>query len=98
MRPLLHVDVSTAARALLFAPQQDRDSLCARMIAGAEQADLHVKRTGRLHPEHGNGSLMAAARFWPLADEPSFDNVQYCECFEMVMRHLIRHHASPTRS
>ncbi|MFC3118291.1 hypothetical protein ACFOHS_08795 [Jhaorihella thermophila] len=46
----------------------------------------------------GNGSLMAAARSRRLADEPGFDDPDYCECFEMVLRALIEHKISRRRS
>lgn len=98
MRPVLHGDVSSAARALLLVPQSERDRFCIRMIAEAELADKHVADTGKLHPLFGNGSLMAAARSRKLGDEPSFDDVQYCQCFEMVMHHLIRFHTSRMRN
>ncbi len=98
MRPVLHGDISAAARALLAAPPPERTRLCARMIAEAELADRHVAATGRLHPVYGNGSLMAVARDRPLADEPAFDDLQYCHCFEMVLRHLIRFHISRMRN
>ncbi|MEX0307544.1 MAG: hypothetical protein AB3N12_09175 [Ruegeria sp.] len=98
MRPLLHGDICAAARALLAAPQPDRDQLSTVMIAEAELADQHVARTGRLHPVYGNGSLMAAARSRLLADEPNFDDLQYCQCFELVLRKLIRFQISQTRS
>lgn len=90
MRPVLHGDVSAAARVLLNAPPDQRERLCRRMIAEAETADGHVSKTGRLHPLFGNGSLMAAARNRRLAAEPAFDDLQYCRCFETVLRHLIR--------
>ncbi len=90
MRPVLHGDVSAAARALLAAPQADRTRLCVRMIHEAVLADGHLKRTGQLHPVFGNGSLMAVARNRALADEPGFDNLQYCQCFETVLHHLSR--------
>lgn len=94
MRPVLHGDISAAARALLAAPRHAREGVCVRMIAEAELADKHVLRTGQLHPVFGNGSLMAAARNRRLADEPGFDDVQYCQCFEMVLHHLIRFQAA----
>ncbi len=98
MRPVLHGDLSSAARALLAAPHPSRTRLCVQMIAEAELADAHVQKTGRLHPLYGNGSLMATARTRVLADEPGFDDVQYCQCFEMVLRQLIRFHISRTHS
>ena len=98
MRPILHGDVSVAARALLAAPHADRGRLCARLIAEAEVAHHHVDETGRVHPVYGNGSLMAAAMGHNLADEPSFDDVTYCQCFEMVLHYLIRFHITQRRS
>ncbi|WP_425083002.1 hypothetical protein [Ruegeria profundi] len=74
-------------------PKRSRRSLCIKMVAEAELADRHVQRTGRLHPLYGNGSLMTAARTRVLADEPGFDDLDYCQCFEMVLRQLIRRQA-----
>ncbi len=98
MRPVLHGDVSAAARALLAAPQWERQKLCALLIAEADLADQHVRRTGDLHPIFGNGSLMAAARSRRLADESDFGDIQYCQCFEMVLSQLIRFLVSRTHS
>ncbi|WP_170414271.1 DUF7742 family protein [Ruegeria atlantica] len=98
MRPVLHGDVSTAARVLLNAPPADRERLCVKMINEADLADSYVGQTGRLHPLFGNGSLMTAARARPLADEPGFDDVQYCKCFEMVLRCLVQFHITRMRS
>ena len=93
MRPVLHGDVSSAARVLLNVPESVRGGLCSRMIAEAEAADVHFRQTGRSHAVWGNGSLMGAARKRLLADEPSFACLGYCACFEMVLRALITHQA-----
>ena len=85
MRPVLHGDVSSAARVLRRVPPVRRAFLCRRMLAEAEAADRHVARHGRLHPRWGNGSLMSAARKRPLAPEPTFDDPDYCACFETVL-------------
>ena len=98
MRPVLHGDVSNAARALLKVPEGQRRDLCARLIREAEAADAHVRRHGRLHPLWGNGSLMSAARKRVLADEPGFDDIAYCRCFEMVLRALMEQKISQRRS
>ncbi|WP_298847620.1 hypothetical protein [uncultured Ruegeria sp.] len=98
MRPVLHGDVSAAARALLAVPQQDREPLCIRMIYEAELADRFLERTGKLHRVYGNGSLMAVARNRVLADEPGFDDLQYCQCFETVLHQIVRFLATRTRS
>ena len=88
MRPVLHGDVSSAARVLLTAARADRETLCRQMLGEAEQADAHVARFRRLHPLWGNGSLMSAARKRTLAAEPTFDDTEYCICFETVLRCL----------
>ena len=98
MRPVLHGDVSAAARALLRAPLADRNQLCARMMEEAEIADRYVIQTGRTHPLYGNGSLMYAARTRHLADEPSFDDLQYCLCFELVIHCLVKFHLNQKHS
>ncbi len=97
MRPVLHGDVSNAARALLRVPRGMRRDLCARLIREAEAADVYARETGSLHPVWGNGSLMSAARKRGVADEPTFDDVEYCACFELVLRGLIDRRVSPKR-
>ena len=88
MRPVLHGDVSCAARALYAAAPEGRAALCRRMLRAAELADKHRKSTGRLHPRWGNGALMAAARQHTMADEPGFDDAEYRACFIMVLQAL----------
>lgn len=88
MRPLLHGDVSCAARALYAVEPGRRAALCRRMLGAAEVADRYRTRHGRLHPRWGNGSLMAVARRHPMADEPGFDDPEYCRCFALVLEAL----------
>lgn len=90
MRPVLHGDVTSVARALLLVGEDARDGLCQRIFVQADQAEEHVRLSGRLHSSYGNGSLMAAARCYNLADEPSFDNTEYCRCFAIVLHRLMR--------
>lgn len=85
MRPVLHGDVTSVARALLWVPRQLRRDLSVQIFEQAEQADRYMQQHGRLHPKFGNGSLMAAARRYPLADEPTFDCADYCRCFSTVL-------------
>ena len=98
MRPVLHGDISNAARALLNVPGALRGPLCEKMIHEAQAADDFARREGRLHPLWGNGSLMSAARKRVLADEPGFDDLAYCQCFEMVLRGLINHRSAQSHS
>ena len=89
MRRILHGDVTSAARALLAVPQDDRGALMSQIMTSARYADCYVKRFGRVHSEWGNGSLMAAARQHPLAGEPSLSDKAYCTCLVMVLSQII---------
>ncbi len=89
MRPVLHGDVTAAARALLLVAPEAREALCRRMIEEADFADRYAKRLGRPHRLWGNGTLMAAARARPLADEPGLGEERYCRCLETVFRLLL---------
>lgn len=89
MRPILHGDVTAAARALLLVPETAREALCRRMIEEADFADRYAKRLGRPHRLWGNGTLMAAARARPLAEEPALGEERYCRCLELVFRQLL---------
>lgn len=90
MRPVLYLDVAAAARALLALPAGERDSVCGFMLRDADWADRYTRRLQRMHPVWGNGTLLAAARQWPLAAEPTFDDPAYRSCFALVLRHLDR--------
>jgi hypothetical protein len=96
LRPVLPGDVSCAARALLAVPEAARNSFLETILKGAAAAALHVQREGRLHPVWGNGSLMAAARRFPLAEEPDYSDPDYCRCTVLVLEALAC--LSPARS
>ena len=49
-----------------------------------------MRRTGRLHPDWGNGSLMGAAHKQPMAPEPGFDCADYVACWVEVLTCLGR--------
>lgn len=98
MRRVYHGDVSSAARALLALPSTLRSHACQRMLDHAEMAARHVRETGKTHPIWGDGSLMSVARKSRLPKEPSFDDADYCQCFEMVLRSLVERVSHPARS
>lgn len=97
MRPVGHGDVTAAARAMLCVPPVAREALCKRMIQEADFADRYAKRMGRPHRDWGNGTLMAAARARPLADEPHLGEERYCRCLETVFRLLLEWRVSRKR-
>ncbi|MEP2028950.1 MAG: hypothetical protein ABJI96_09635 [Paracoccaceae bacterium] len=98
MRPVLHGDVISAARALLAVPEAARVDFCAALIRRADIADKHRRQTGQVHQVWGNGSLMAAARAFPLLPEPGFDDDVYCNCVEMVLNALVKWRFSQKRN
>jgi hypothetical protein len=88
MRPVFYSDVSTAARALLAMPENERAEGCRTLIEHAAIADRYAKHLGRIHPLWGNGTLAAAARTGPLEPERSLDDPAFSCCFELVLRTL----------
>ncbi|SDY08242.1 hypothetical protein [Citreimonas salinaria] len=89
MRPLVHGDVTTAARVLLTVPPQCRHALAARMIHEAACADAYRLLTGRAHPKLGNGTLMSAALAHGPAPEPMLDNRDYLSCLGLMIDALL---------
>jgi hypothetical protein len=66
MRPVLYGDLHAAARRLSGLSAGERAGALAEMLYRAHCADRFRRRTGRGHPEWGNGSLlMAAGTGWP---------------------------------
>lgn len=95
MRPVLHGDVTAAARALYLLPEEERGSALARLMDEARWADAYRKRTGRAHPFWGDGSLMAAALRRPVAKEPVLSDADYCRCLIRVFEALVARRAQP---
>lgn len=89
MRPVLHGDMTAAARALLCFPEKRRVGVFNRMLTEAEAADKYRKSTGRCHPLWGNGSLMAAANTRPQAAEPFLDDLEYCSILALAFEGLL---------
>lgn len=87
-QPVLPGDVSAVARALLLVPPDHRVLLCRRIFGMAAEACAHVDLLRQLHPRWGDGSLSAAARRFPLADEPFLDDPAYLACTRLVLREL----------
>lgn len=70
MRPIGLGDLMAAAGALAAVAPPARAALMARLLAEAAAADAFCRREGRIHPDHGNGTLMAVALACPQAPLP----------------------------
>ncbi len=88
MRPVMHGDLVAAARVLFGAEPQQRDRVLRALFRAAETADRHRIATGRMHPDHGDGSLMAAALSQRPPPEPTLENSAYCACLAAVLTAL----------
>lgn len=97
MSPLVHGDVTAAARVLLSVPAASREALAVRLLREAACADAHRLSTGRAHPVWGNGTLMSAALAHGPAPEPALDDQDYLSCLGSVIDALLgqRARASP---
>jgi hypothetical protein len=89
MRPILINDLTSAARALLFVQPVVRGDLAAHLLQNADVGDRYTRRLGWAHAEFGDGTLSAAARKRPLANEPTLDDFAYCECLALVLQQLM---------
>jgi len=89
MRPVLHSDVVAAARVLLRLPDGCRRREMRRLLEQAAVADLYRKRLRQVHPQWGNGSLMAAAGARDMAPEKFLDDPDYCCCLMLVFEVLL---------
>ncbi|MCH2093515.1 MAG: hypothetical protein MK160_00185 [Rhodobacteraceae bacterium] len=94
MRPVLHGDLTVAARALLAAPAETRRDLVDRIIEDANAAHQHLFQTGRVHPVWGTGSLMTSARRFDLAHEPRLDDPDYASCLITVLQRITAYRAA----
>lgn len=81
---LMHTDVVAAARVLLRHPRQRWAWVLHRMLAEAVRADDWRRRTGRIHPRWGDGSLMSAALRRPTANEPPLADPAWCRLVAYV--------------
>lgn len=81
---LMHTDAVAAARVLLRHRRERRPWVLHRMIAEAVTASDWRRRTGRVHPRWGDGSLMSAALRRPAANEPPLSDPAWCRLMAYV--------------
>jgi len=81
--------VVAAARVLYALPARRRSGVLERLLQAAARADQFRRKTGRTHPEWGDGSLMVAALMAAPPPEPRLDDAEYCGCLAMVFEALV---------
>ena len=85
MRPILPPDLDLLTRVLLPLPVEKRAGAISIMLNAADLADRYRKRTGRLHPVYGDGSLLSVAlQQGPLTVGP-FADAGYCAALGNVL-------------
>lgn len=90
MRPVTHVDVIAAARAVLDLPPSRRPPEILRLLERAHVADRFRKSTGRSHPLWGDGSLAGAVmRTAAAVPEPLLSEPRYLEAMAAVIETLL---------
>jgi hypothetical protein len=81
-------DLVAAAGALAAVPFGDRGALMVQMLTEAETADAFRRREGRMHPEFGNGTLMAVALARPQGAQPQ-DGGQSLICLAQALEAVL---------
>ena len=84
MRPVLPSDLDIAARVLLALPRQQRRAAMDDMIETARHAECHRRRTGRLLPGQGDGSLLSVA-LGRRRVNPGCAGPEYRDCMALVL-------------
>ncbi|MEL7090647.1 MAG: hypothetical protein AAFN94_02815 [Pseudomonadota bacterium] len=90
MRPVVAIDLICAARALLAVPVPARLSTAQTLFFEAEAADWHRRQTGDMHPHFGDGTLAAAARRVPMADERSLCDSEMSAAAIMILQMIVQ--------
>jgi hypothetical protein len=82
-------DVSAAARALMAAPEKEREALMRRLLDEAGQAARYRRCHGRVHPWLGNGTLMERALACPRADPSGPGDPAYLAALAQVIEAVL---------
>ncbi|MCV6824099.1 MULTISPECIES: hypothetical protein [Halocynthiibacter] len=98
MRPFLHGDITALARALVALPRADWPRRAVEIMAQAEAADIYRIRTGRAHPNWGNGSLMAAANATEQLPESGLEDRVFCAALAYVFAMIATRNGQETKA
>lgn len=92
MRPLLLNDVIAAVRVLLAQPLAERTSVMHTLLEQAHAADVYRQRHGVPHPDWGTGTLAAVASGHRQLSPTSFDDTDYCLCWQIAVSAVVAWH------
>ncbi len=92
MRALHLSDLNLGARTLLRARETDRAQFIKTLLEQAHTADKYRKRTGRAHPEFGNGTLSDACGAHARLPMPDRCDPQYLRCLSDVIKGILDLH------
>lgn len=90
IRPLPH-ELTALARHLMLCPEQTRPRAALRVLAETEAAALRMVQTGRPHPRHGDGSLIARVLAQPLPPESYADTPEFLRALQIAADALLKH-------
>tara|TARA_R110002096_G_scaffold144906_1_gene302240 strand:+ start:79 stop:378 length:300 start_codon:yes stop_codon:yes gene_type:complete len=89
MRAVHLSDLNMATRTLLAVPDKGRRKLVQLLIQNAHLADKYRKKTGRTHPQYGDGSLCAVCLPMARAAMPDRCDPRYLACLGIVIEGLL---------
>ncbi|WP_225026564.1 DUF7742 family protein [Xinfangfangia pollutisoli] len=92
IHPLPH-ELTALARRLTAVPPPARRFAALRLILEAEAAGRRFARTGRPHPRHGDGSLIARLCVDPLPPERFADCPDFLTALHIAAEALLKHTA-----
>ncbi|MGP9790113.1 DUF7742 family protein [Roseinatronobacter sp. NSM] len=97
MREVTHGDLCAAARVLTGHARGQWPQLMAAMLETAHHGDCIRKRLGRVHPQFGNGTLMAAALARAPAGDMRPSDPRYLDALACVIAAVARWRAARRR-
>lgn len=89
MRAVHLSDLNLGARTLLCAREKDRPWIMKTLLEQAHTADKYRKRTGKAHPQFGNGTLSAACGGFARAPMPDRCDPHYLRCLADVIKGIL---------
>lgn len=90
IRPLPH-ELTALARHLMLCPAPTRARAALRVLAETEAAARRMIQTGRPHPRHGDGSLIARLMIQPLPPETYADTPEILSALQIAAAALLKH-------